>query len=159
MCHVFVVRYRAILTAVVIALSLTAAADDPVRALDATLPRPAIVLLWADWCAPCRAEVAQLPALTAAAAPMRVIVVAVDATPRSAALLARVPDGQKRLFTGSSHRLLYTWRIAAPGLPVAIVRDAGGHVCGWKSGGIDPVTLTRMAQCARLPVASTPVRG
>ena len=128
-------------------LLLTGAAPGPVRTLDDALPRPAIVLLWADWCAPCRREVDMLPALTATAAPTPVIVVAVDATPRSAMLLAQVPDRQKRLFAGSATVLFDAWGVRAAGLPVSVARDADGRTCAWHGGLLDSAAAARLAHC------------
>ncbi len=114
------------------------------------LPRPVIALLWAEWCAPCREEVRALPALTAAVAPVPVVIVAVDANRRSVSLLSRTPSSQKRFWSGSAYALMERWGVEASGLPLAAAFDAAGRVCATAGGGVDADKLRRLlAVCAQ----------
>ena len=134
-----------------LALALAAASPSvEAKALSATIPKPAIVLLWADWCAPCREEVRALPMLSASVAPVPVIIVAVDANARARALLTRVVPAQKRFWPGSTTALLRHWSIEATGLPFAIALDASGRACATATGGATPAKLRGLLdECAQ----------
>lgn len=105
------------------------------------LPRPAILLFWAAWCAPCRAEVANIAELTAAAAPMPVIVVSTDASRSSRRLLAHLTPAQVRFPATASDQPMAMLPGEAVGLPAAMAIGRGGAICAQALGAVDAAVL------------------
>jgi thiol-disulfide isomerase/thioredoxin len=102
------------------------------------LPSRAVLLFVAGWCAPCQAELQQLPQITEAARPFRVLVVPVDRGRRVERMLESVPTAQRWRPEGA------TWtRVQADllsqtaGLPYSVVLGADGEPCGSSRRGLD----------------------
>lgn len=131
--------------AVAMAGALLAAADAPLVA-----PADAVVLVVAGWCAPCRAELAGLHAIAAAARPKSIRVAALDDLPSTRAMLASVPMAQRwRLGPRDRARLAEAVFARSAGLPFAFATDARGGWCSDRAGGLDaPRTQQLVARCA-----------
>jgi thiol-disulfide isomerase/thioredoxin len=119
------------------------AAEPPIAIRDGAgraeiLPHPAILLFWADWCAPCRNEVRLLPELTNAAAPLPVIVVPVDASQRTQHLLQALDPAQVAYVVSGGQGLLNALARDPAGLPVAVALSAVGEACAVKLGALSP---------------------
>lgn len=116
------------------------------------LPRPAIILFWATWCASCRGEMRRLPEIGAAAGDIPVATIALDppATARAAIDTFGIPlrtayaDGRK------PEQVLAEWGGGIVSLPLAVALDRGGQVCARKHGllGTDEVKAWA-ARCSR----------
>jgi cytochrome c biogenesis protein CcmG/thiol:disulfide interchange protein DsbE len=114
------------------------------------LPQPAVVLFWAIWCAPCRAELRDIDALRKAAAPLPVVVVAADASPRSKALLSGLADDAVRFPASASVDVLALVPEAGGALPTAVAFDKAGRRCAYQRGGVTAADLARWrADCSR----------
>jgi thiol-disulfide isomerase/thioredoxin len=113
----------------------------------AQVPPGSILLFWASWCAPCRAEVINIANLQRAAGDMRVIIVPVE--PRSSwrGLLRSLRPDQLLVPRGGGLALMQ--RLAGPqaALPVAIAIDANGRVCASQRRGL---TVERASEWQRL---------
>lgn len=123
---------------------------SPGRAQGSDVPRSTILLFWASWCAPCRAEVRDIAALESAAAPMRVMVVPIE--PRGAwrdLLRALRPD---QLYRPREGGLALMQRLGgpSPALPLSVAIDADGRLCATQRVAVSPATLTRWrGRCAQ----------
>lgn len=105
------------------------------------LPRPAIILFWAAWCAPCRAEVSQIEALSRAAGPLPVIVVATDADRTSRRLLGGLAPDRVRYPDAPASDVLAMMPGGGGALPAAMAIDASGVVCASVQGPVNPAML------------------
>lgn len=118
------------------------------------LPNPGILLFWAAWCAPCRKEVDELAALERAAAPLPVVIVAVDPDRMSQRLLAHLPAAQVRFASTSDEILSMMMPGAGGALPAALALDSEGKACGRRQGGVTIEILRGWRElCAHAPVA------
>lgn len=119
-------------------------------AVDESLPRPAILLFFATWCAPCRAEIAALHTLSAAAGRVPVIVIPMDTDSRTQQALAALPPGKARYLSGGGYALLQ--KVAGPSgaLPVSVALDADGRPCGIRREGLSPTDVRALLAGCRL---------
>lgn len=145
---------------VALTLPLTAQVPEGPSEPAKTRDRAALLLFVAGWCVPCRAELAQIKAIRAAAAPYRVWIVPIDRRRSTSAMLAPVdpaliwqPDPaalgrlQDRLFAGNA------------GLPFTAALDGAGRACGSHRGGISPQLAARLVRgCTGIEPASFPQR-
>ena len=135
------------------ATALPLAAHEPV-ALDAnspaTVPQPAVIVLWGSWCPSCAKELRQLSSMTNAAKPLPVVTLALDSPERARAALAR--NGLTTISAYADHGDIATVlaRWGGTRLPLAVAIDAKGRVCGRKAGllGTDQLKLWAK-QCSR----------
>lgn len=119
---------------------------------DATVPRPAVVVLWATWCAPCMRELPLALRLAPAALPLPLVTLALDppeaASARLAALhlatdyafAAPAPPGEILARLGGKQALL----------PLTIGIDANGRICGRFHGILNADALRSLSlRCRR----------
>lgn len=122
-----------------LALALAAAPTGTAVPLVATaepLRGPAVVMLWATWCASCQAELARLPRLVPAAAPLPIRTLAIDApvdartklSTNGRTLTGAYADGRDKA------TVLADWGGPGAVLPLAVAIDVSGHICGRKAG-------------------------
>ena len=135
-----------------------AEAADPLAGL--AIPKPSIVMFWAAWCAPCRAEISAWPELQRAAGSLPIHIVTLD-TPieRSHALLKALPVERVHHGQSSSLSMLAAWSDRASGLPFAVALDAQGRICASQNGGLTVVRVAAMRRsCAIAPPTVPPRR-
>ena len=130
--------------------ALPAFAYPAVRDASAAAIRgPAVVLLWASWCAPCKSELGRIEAIAAAAAPLRVVTLALDPADEAAAELDR--QGVSAIAYADARppaTVLAAWGGTA--LPLAVAIDARGMVCARKQGLLGTDQLRAWAKrCSR----------
>lgn len=122
-------------------LALTAAimptaSARPVAATTPALHGPAVVVLWASWCASCQAEVARLPHLARVAAPLPIVTIAIDPVDRARALLVKRGEPTANAYADdrAPRAVLDDWGGVGSALPIAVAIDRNGQVCGRKLG-------------------------
>ncbi|VVT18841.1 conserved exported hypothetical protein [Sphingomonas sp. EC-HK361] len=134
-----------------LAVVIPASSAQPLSPAEGPLAGPAVVVLWASWCASCQAEIARLPRLAAAAAPLPVRTLAID--PPALArrtLVARGQSVQGAYADGRPPRaVLDQWGGAGSALPVAVALDRNGKVCGRKLGLLGTDQLKQWAARCR----------
>jgi thiol-disulfide isomerase/thioredoxin len=119
---------------------------DGTRVATAQIKGPAVVNLWASWCAPCRSELPAFQRLGEAAAG-RIHVVGVDTRDDRAAAIdladqlgltfPSLADPEQKVLAG----------LARPGLPVTAFVDAGGKVRHLYNGkALDEASLTALVR-------------
>lgn len=102
----------------------------------ATTPRPAILLFFATWCAPCRMEIRSIDSLARAAAPVPIIIVPMDANLTTKQALSGIRPTQIRYTVGGTYRLLASLAGPSSSLPVAVAINAEGAPCAIKREGL-----------------------
>lgn len=137
---------QAIGRAAIMAVLLAAPADaaEPVR-----YPPETVLLFAAAWCAPCRAELARLEEIGAAARPYRVQVVAYDDLPATRAMIEGLPAAARWTPDRASRRaVLREVTELSSGLPFALAVDAQGRRCASARAGLDAAsTAALVARC------------
>ena len=151
-------RGRSVLAAPLPLQGLAGSADgEPVPLVDPE-GRPTLVVLWAEWCAPCADELARLAAPAGAQALAGVRVLALDADPAAGgtrladldwphaaadadeALLDALDALQQSVFE-RRHRLA---------LPTSLLVDGGGHLLALYRGAVEPSVVAADAGLAQL---------
>lgn len=116
------------------------------------LPHPAIVMVWATWCASCANEVRRVPALSEAAGPLPFLTLAIDPADRARAAIPRtgLPIGRAFADVRPPARVLADWGGPGAILPLAVAIDREGHVCALKHGLLGTDQIKRWSrQCSR----------
>jgi len=104
-----------------------------------------VVLIGARWCAPCRAELASLPDLVAAATPARVALGWIDRAPALARALAGSVD---ILPVAAAQEIAERHGAEARGLPFAVVYRTDGKPCTVWRGALRPADWPKLErQC------------
>lgn len=114
----------------------------------ATLPAPAVILFYANWCAPCRVEIRSIDDLARAAGPIPVIIVPWDMGLQTRQALRTIHPSRIRYIPGGAYRLMT--RLAGPtaSLPLAIALNAKGEPCNVQRGGLEaPAIKALLAAC------------
>lgn len=129
--------------AAVLAIASPARADEAPR-----WPADAVLLFVAGWCAPCHAELREVEALAAAAEPRRLLVVPADQT-RSTATMMKPLSAARVWRDPAVLRALWSGALGA-GLPLTLVTDGEGRVCGEHRRVLRPGDVAALAaRCGR----------
>jgi len=112
--------------------------------------KPVILLFWRSDCGPCLVELQGLAALRRAAAPAKVVTVALQ--DRSSAATAskrwRIPTPSAWIATGDARTTLVTYG-GAPRLPLSVALDPHGAICARHVGLLGTDLATRWSrQCS-----------
>lgn len=109
-------------------------------------PPRSLILFVAAWCAPCRAELRQVRAIAAAAAPVEVRVTPLDRSSATAAMLRDVPPAR----IWRSARAVDAFAHDAGSLPFSVMTDADGRPCATHDRALDTTAVLAMRQrCER----------
>ncbi|TDN86986.1 thiol-disulfide isomerase/thioredoxin [Stakelama pacifica] len=108
----------------------------PVAGGVATVPRPAVVMLWASWCASCKVELRRFSELQEAAAPLPLVTLAIDPAPTAKEALVSAGMTLRGAFADGrpAEQVLADWGGGLLSLPLAVAIDREGRVCGRKHG-------------------------
>ncbi len=114
-------------------------------------PHQSIVMFVASWCAPCREELSRLSTIVVAARPWDVVVMAMDDTPGTRAMLASVPAVHRRWQPGPAERqgLANLMFQETGGLPFSIATDAVGRPCASIRSGLDAARVRQLLTACR----------
>lgn len=137
------VRYRFILP-IIVTVSTIGLGDGAAMAQDRKASADRLVLFGAQWCAPCRAEVAVLPALVTAAAPVRVIVAWIG---RPLVLPVGLPV--TTLPPAAAEALAE--RVGGPGygVPLTAIFDGNGRLCAVRRKPLSPDDVSPLLAACR----------
>jgi len=119
------------------------------------LPPHALILFGANWCAPCLAELRDLPAHADAIAPAPVLLAWTDGAPRR--LWRNWPANARIVPPGESPALLARIGGRTAGLPYVALLDGAGRLCADLRGKLSASRLAEMrARCAGGGQAAAP---
>lgn len=136
-------RWMSNIWVILILLSSPASAREEMGK-DATVE---LLLFGANWCAPCRAELEELPGLAAVLGGDSLVVAWIDGTPRIEP--KTLPANVRVLDRRSAQRLFDSFSTANAGLPLAVLRTATGKVCAVVRRRIRPIELATLRRgCA-----------
>ncbi|MCC2975564.1 thioredoxin family protein [Sphingomonas sp. PL-96] len=108
-------------------------------------PPQTVLLFVAGWCAPCQAELQQLPQITAAARPFRVLVVPLDKGRRVERMLESVPVAQRWRPEGAAWSQVQADLLSGTaGLPFSVALAADGRPCASSRRGLDPASVAQL---------------
>lgn len=124
------------LIALVALASAPLAHAEPISPSHDTLAGPTVVLLWASWCASCKAELERLPRLSSAASPLPIRTLAIDppGLARDTLLARHQPIDGAFADRRPARAVLDDWGGAGAALPLAVAVDRHGRICGRKRG-------------------------
>jgi len=109
-------------------------------------PPNALILFGANWCAPCLAELRDLPAWGTAMAPALVLIAWTEGQPPM--LWRQWPGNARLLAPGEAAPLLGQIGGKTAGLPYVALLDAEGKLCAELRGKLNPARLEAMkARC------------
>jgi thiol-disulfide isomerase/thioredoxin len=117
-------RFKSILAiaSILLAIPADASADG------LTAPARTIILIGADWCAPCVAELRELPALAKAAAPNRLVLAWTDRSARLPPEAAQL--GVTQVSLAKARELMARYGHGNSGLPLVVMLSNDGTACG-----------------------------
>jgi len=128
-------------------LALLAAPAMTAEGAARAMPAHALILFGANWCAPCLAELRDLPDHAAAMAPAPVLLAWTDGAPRP--LWPTWPANAHLLPAGEGAALLARIGGRTAGLPYVAMLDGEGRLCADLRGKLDAARLAALkARCA-----------
>lgn len=107
---------------------------------------PVVVVLWATWCASCRAELARLDRIASAAGPLPVRTLAIDPPDAARARLLADRRPLRGAYADQRDKALVLADWGGTALPLAVAIDAAGRVCGRRSGLLGTDQLKQWAR-------------
>jgi hypothetical protein len=110
------------------------ASDAPVDLAAVRGPGPSVLLFWRTDCAPCLLELRNLPELTRAARPGRLVLIALQPRDELARGLRRLGPVQTWRAMEDPASVLVRFGGKPPSLPLAVALDPKGKVCRVRHG-------------------------
>lgn len=126
-------------------LGLAMALAAPTAAADPGEPR--LILFGANWCAPCRAELSNLPVLADAARPVPLVVAWLDRQAPAAA--ERAVQGARLASPAEARALAKAHGRGLTGLPYSVMVGSDGVVCADHKAQLSVEAIARMRGACR----------